>query len=61
MRNACGSCAPSPRSCGEKVGMRGAACSEFASLELVERAPHPDPLPAKSGERERDGRAKFPP
>jgi hypothetical protein len=35
--------------CGEKVGMRGLS----ASRNRAERAPHPDPLPAKSGAREK--------
>jgi hypothetical protein len=41
-----GTRAPSPRFfSGERVGVRGAACSE-----RVERAPHPNPLPASRGE-----------
>jgi len=37
--------APSPRSCGERVGVRG-------NLGTAIHAPHPTPLPVKDGERE---------
>jgi hypothetical protein len=36
---------PSPRSYGEKVGMRGLS----TRFGLAERAPHPDPLPVRTG------------
>src|SRR5256885_17023741 len=41
--------------CGEKVGMRGLS----ASLNRAERAPHPDPLPAKSGARGKPDRRTW--
>ena len=47
-----GACAPSPRSSGERVGVRGASTDSA----LAERPPHPDPLPLK-GEREKDRHA----
>src|SRR5262249_10490228 len=47
--------APSPRSCGERVGVRGASTSE----RLADRPPHPNPLPLKKGERERWHRSRW--
>ncbi|QHO71750.1 hypothetical protein ACH79_03035 [Bradyrhizobium sp. CCBAU 051011] len=50
----------SPRLRGE-VGLRsnpGEGVQVSRRSELVERAPHPDPLPVKDGERER--REPFP-
>src|SRR5205085_2805442 len=45
---------PSPRSCGERVGVRGAS----ANTRLADRPPHPDLLPLK-GEKERRRRARM--
>jgi error-prone DNA polymerase len=43
-------CAPSPRSYGERVGVRGASTNSG----LAESPPHPAPLPLKKGEREKN-------
>jgi hypothetical protein len=43
--------------CGEKVGIRGLSASRYRE----ERAPHPDPLPAKSGAREKRRRGTYQP
>src|SRR4051812_7511213 len=41
--------APSPRSCGERVWVRGAS----TSARVADIPPHPNPLPLKKGDRER--------
>src|SRR5215472_9809555 len=43
---------PSPRVCGERVGVRGKFSLRKPAFHREIHAPHPTPLPVKNGERE---------